>query len=243
MDIDTIRKNNLKKLIKEKSADNKAQFSKKLSALSPKDKEISPSSISRFFIKSKNSRTITTKFSRRIEKAFNLEHGWMDTYHGYETTETDLKKHLIAETPSEFKRELPNKNTAPLISWVQAGELCATIDNYAPGDAEEWIGTSKQYSKSAFALRVNGDSMTNPQSSTSITHGSIIIVDPEIQYENGYIVVAKFGEGEQEATLKKYVIEPPNRYLEPLNQKYDPIKITEDCIIIGVVTETINRLI
>lgn len=102
MDIDTIRRTNLESLINEKSNGNKAQFSKTLSELTPEEKEISPSSISRLFIAGKNARKISTKFSRRIEKAFKLTHGWMDINHQYGIEESNPEYNQIAD-----KRGLP----------------------------------------------------------------------------------------------------------------------------------------
>lgn len=131
----------------------------------------------------------------------------------------------------------------PLISSIQAGEPTLITDNSTPDDSEEWIPTLKQYSKSSFALLVKGESMLNPDPhGTSIKEGMIVIIDPETTPNNGDIIAAKYGEGEQEATLKKYIIDLPNHYLEAMNPKYDPIKLTEDWKIIGVVREIINKL-
>lgn len=47
-------------------------------------------------------------------------------------------------------------------------------------DAEEWVYTTALVSEMAFALRVRGDSMTNPLGSPSIPEGSIVIVEPDI---------------------------------------------------------------
>lgn len=125
--------------------------------------------------------------------------------------------------------------TVPLISNVQAGQWREVMDNFQPGDAEEWRETTAKVSPSSFALRVEGDSMVNPNGQPSIPDGSIVIVDPEIQPDNGKIVVAKLCDT-QEATLKKLVIDGPNKYLMPLNPRYNPITINgTTCRIVGVV--------
>ena len=123
----------------------------------------------------------------------------------------------------------------PLISSVQAGQWSEIVDNYYPGDGEEYIKTSAKVSDSAFALRVEGDSMVNPTGGLpSIYPGMIVIVDPEVAAHNGDIVVAKLVDT-QEATIKKLVIDGPNKYLMPLNYpKYDKIAINGNCRIVGV---------
>lgn len=121
----------------------------------------------------------------------------------------------------------------PVISEVKAGRWHEAIDNHHPGDAEEWIETSAKVSKSAFALRVSGDSMVNPYGSPSIPDGSYVIVDPEIEATSGKIVVAKLHD-RNEAVLKKLVIDGPNRYLKALNPEYKSIQIDETCVIVGV---------
>ncbi|MFS1524477.1 LexA family transcriptional regulator [Microbulbifer sp. 2304DJ12-6] len=120
----------------------------------------------------------------------------------------------------------------PLISSVQAGDWAEIVDNFQPGEAEEWRETTARVGPNAFALRVEGDSMTS-QTGISIPDGAIVVVDPDASYSNGSIVVAKLVDVE-EATLKRLVIDGPNKYLKPLNTAYAPILINSNCRIIGV---------
>lgn len=119
----------------------------------------------------------------------------------------------------------------PLISFIQAGAWAEIIDNHHPGDAEEWRLTTARVSKNAFALRVQGDSMTS-QHGLSIPEGSIVVIDPNQHAENGDIVVARL-EDSMEATLKKLVIDGNQKFLKPLNPAYPVIPINGNCIIIG----------
>jgi SOS-response transcriptional repressor LexA len=96
------------------------------------------------------------------------------------------------------------------------------------------IATTANVSKDAFALRVIGNSMTNPSGTPSIPEGYIVIVDPAIDAKSGSFVVAKLP-GSDEILLKQLVIDGPNRYLKSLNPDYKPIAIDDDCTIIGVV--------
>ncbi|MBU0536867.1 MAG: LexA family transcriptional regulator [Gammaproteobacteria bacterium] len=124
------------------------------------------------------------------------------------------------------------RDPVPLISWTQAGEWAEIIDNFPPGEAEEWLETTARVGRSAFALRVIGDSMTSPVGK-SIPEGAIVIIDPDATPENGSIVVAKLID-DQKSTLKKLVIDGPNRYLKPLNPNYAMIPINGNCRIVGV---------
>lgn len=126
--------------------------------------------------------------------------------------------------------------SVPLISAVQAGEWSAIVDDFLPGDADKWIETTAKVGPSAFALKVVGDSMTNPNGMPSIPEGFIVIVDPDVEPINGRVVVARL-ESQTEATIKKLVIDGPNKYLMPLNPRYDKIVINGDCTIVGVVVK------
>jgi SOS-response transcriptional repressor LexA len=123
------------------------------------------------------------------------------------------------------------KGKIPLINYVQAGKWCEIMDIHEP---VEWIERTVDVSEKAFALRVVGDSMTNPFGVPSIPEGFIVIVDPAIQASSGSIVVARL-ENSNEAVLKQLIIDGPNTYLKSLNPDYRPIFINENCTICGVV--------
>jgi len=140
----------------------------------------------------------------------------------------------VAEaTPVMYGNSL---NLVPVISAVQAGNWRGIVDDFQPGDADKWIETTAKVSANAFALRIEGDSMTNPNGMPSIPEGMTVIVDPNVEATNGKIVVARL-ESETAATIKKLVIDGPNKYLMPLNPRYDKIVINGDCTIVGVVVK------
>lgn len=122
----------------------------------------------------------------------------------------------------------PPRGRVPVISAVQAGHPTDVVDNFQPGEANEWLEVSCQVRRHTFALVVEGDSM-EPE----FTAGMRIVVEPEMEPENGDYVVA--GNGEQ-ATLKKLVRDGNDLYLKPLNPRY-PIKPLGENRIIGVVRE------
>lgn len=145
-------------------------------------------------------------------------------------------EYAIREPPSQRYQIIskgPRIHTrVPLISSVQAGDWAEIVDSFQPGEADEWWETTARVGPGAFALRVEGDSMTS-LAGISIPDGAIVIVDPDAAYSNGSIVVAKLDDV-QEVTLKRLVIDGPNKYLKPLNTAYAPIRINSNCHIIGV---------
>lgn len=122
----------------------------------------------------------------------------------------------------------------PLISLVRAGEWCEARDDFAPGDAEEWIPTLVQIRRHTFAVRVEGDSM-EPDFPT----GCILIVEPDMTPEPGDYVIAKLGE---EATFKQLVKDMGVLYLKPLNPRYPVRELPADAHVCGVVRDVIRRL-
>ena len=209
MDIKKIRLVNLNKLIKKHSSQ------RNLSDLI----DVDSSYLSQIKNPS-NPKNIGEKMARKIELALNLTNGWMD--------QPEDKESIHANT--EQGPDITGK--VPLISWVQAGAWEEVIDNFHPGDAEDWIDTTANVSSQSFALRIKGDSMTNPHGTPSIPEGSMVVVDPNAHCDNGNIVVARL-EDSMEATIKKLVIDGGQRYLKPLNPAYPTIAINGNCHIIG----------
>ena len=135
----------------------------------------------------------------------------------------------VSEAPAQVGRPVP------LISWVQAGDWSEAVDHLQPGDAEEWLPSPVRVGPHAFALRVEGDSMTSPYPGRSYPPGTIIYVDPDIAPTPGKPVVAKLTDT-NEVTFKIYVEEASGKkYLRPLNPQYPVIEIDANCEIVGVV--------
>jgi len=207
LDIKEIRRNNLELAIK------KIGSAAKLYAASG----VSPSAISQMRSGTKN---IGEKIARKIETALTLPVAWMDQAHDSQNI------HSNTEPGPDISGKVP------LISWVQAGAWAEVIDNFHPGDAEDWIETTAKVSSQSFALRIKGDSMTNPHGTPSLPEGSMVIIDPNAHCDNGNIVVARLNDS-MEATIKKLVIDGGQRYLKPLNPAYPTIPINGNCHIIG----------
>ena len=135
------------------------------------------------------------------------------------------------------------KGRVPLISWVQAGSWNSVVDNFHPGQADEWIETTVPVRRHTYALRVKGDSMTNPSGGTpSFPHGIIIIVEPEVEAIPGaFVVVVVRQNDDEECTFKQLVKDAGVFFLKPLNPAYPLMRLAEDAVICGVVREATMR--
>lgn len=122
----------------------------------------------------------------------------------------------------------------PLISWVQAGAWCEAISNFEPYQADSWLSCPVPISNSGYALKVLGDSMTNPGPGRSYPTGCIIFVDPEVEAQTGDRVIARVPRT-NEVTFKVLAADAGRQFLRPINPQYPIIDITEETHICGKV--------
>ena len=176
-------------------------------------------------------RNIGTALARRIEKAFRRPEGWLDVPHS-QMLLPQARTDRNVSPARHLQREVP------LISWVQAGEWRNLVDNLQPGDAERWVATYAKVSKHAFALRIIGDSMTNPSGAPSFPDGTIIIVDPERDAQPGKFVVVRQN-SDTECTFKQLVRDSGKHYLKPLNPRYPLLEMLPDAVISGVLVQAV----
>ena len=130
--------------------------------------------------------------------------------------------------PSNIEEAPSTRGLVPLISWVQAGAWCevAEVREQAPSyhDSPTYLPCPAPHSRSTFALRVKGDSMTAPYG-RSYPDGCIIYVDPERRSPvNGdRIVACLMDAGDHEVTFKIYKHEDGRQWLAPLNTQHPPL--------------------
>jgi SOS-response transcriptional repressor LexA len=127
----------------------------------------------------------------------------------------------------------------PLISWVQAGHWNESPNMYRVGEGEKTVYTTRKVSARAYAVRVVGDSMVNPNGHPTFAPGAMIVVDPELQPENGSCVIFRMA-GSDSTTFKQLSIqEDGTKWLNPLNPRYNPMALPEDAVYCGRVVQTI----
>jgi SOS-response transcriptional repressor LexA len=246
MDAKEIRLRNLRELIRE------AGGQRKLAALA----RVNPAYLSQI-LSARTRRQMGDVVARRLEQGTGKPHGWMDTLHPgpraasrpYRVPERAAAAGVreVDDVSAQYgagrgggapELEPAPLGTArlPLVSWVTAGHWREVVDSFQPGDADDWVETTKRVGPSAFALRVRGDSM-EPR----CPDGAIIVVDPDREAVNGSLVVVRLDKDE-EATFKRLVIEGGRRFLAPLNPRYPVLEITGPATVCGVVRQVLIDL-
>jgi repressor LexA len=132
---------------------------------------------------------------------------------------------LLNREKEKFRSiSLPNESIAsvevPLLGVIAAGHPIWAPDE-TPQTATEWIvapAGMAHGNKSAYALRVKGNSMVDAM----IADGDIVIMEQPVNVNNGD-VVAVWLKNEQEVTLKKIYFDGEQVRLQPCNPYMMPI--------------------
>jgi SOS-response transcriptional repressor LexA len=151
------------------------------------------------------------------------------------------KLHAVINPPAAFPINVAaatiGKRAIPVISAIQAGALKEIALPYEPGDGFATVYADDEYSKWAFALEIEGESML-----PEFRPGDIVIIEPEWEPRPGEYVAAK--NGREEATFKKYRPRGTDAAgnmvfeLAPLNDDYPTLRSdVTPLIIIGVMAE------
>ena len=173
---------------------------------------------------------------KKLEEILKTNSDWI--LHG--KGNPDARYVLVQPDSQEFKAISLNTKRIPVLSWVQAGAWNDIGCDDPAMTCTEWTETSADVSDHAFALIVRGDSMFNPSDKRSLADGVMVVVDSvfnsDVESLNHKIVVAML-EGTNEATIKEFVKDGPNMYLNPLNPRYPIIPIDGNCRIVAVAKE------
>jgi SOS-response transcriptional repressor LexA len=191
-------------------------------------------------------RIIGNRIAREITETFGKSSGWIDLPHyrewrdaGLWTPDNEaggavwmLRAGAVTFTSGDHTLSI---RPIPIVSWVAAGNFSEAMEMSHPDNADEWVFTAAtRTGPRSFALRVVGDSMTNPYpSGPSYPHGTIIVVDPDRALQVGCRVIAK--RSGEEATFKVYTEDGGRRLLKPLNPQYPIVEMTDEYQICGVV--------
>lgn len=197
----------------------------------------------------------------QIERAFGWEPGAFESevpiqhlFHSEQNVKSAKKgknNPLITSEPDAIKGSLHDRNVEPgpdvrgklpLISWVQAGAWESIVDNFAVGDAEEWLLSPIQTSENAYYLRVRGLSMYNPAGEPSFRENDLVLVEPQSYAESGALVIVRL-EDQKEATFKQLIVEDGKKYLRALNPDWPNriIQVNGNATICGVVKTKVVR--
>ena len=135
-----------------------------------------------------------------------------------------MKNRSIEILESDFYYSSVDYSNVPIAGKVTAGQPILAFDDisgYFPIPVE-YIGNHD-----AFMLKVSGDSMIN----RGIMHNDLVLVKKQPTAVNGEMVVALI---EDSATVKTFYRERGRIRLQPENDDYEPIYVTE-VTILGVI--------
>ncbi len=160
------------------------------------------------------------KAARRIESVCGMPHGYLDS------------------SPDNVANAPAVRRNVPLLSGVRAGSW-GDIDDHQEDGSEMVAAREVDPGEHAFALRVEGDSMTW-DGLPSFPEGTILIVSVQRSPKAGDYVIAKNTKG-QSALFKKLMTDGQSWQLNSLNKTYPPIPIEDPSVrVIGVVVEYWN---
>lgn len=163
---------------------------------------------------------------REIGAAVGLRSTASVSYHLQQLQEKGL---LVSPGKKGCKRAIVTTQRPghiPVVGVVTAGQPILAVENLDGSIA--WEGDP-----SCFALRVKGDSMVG----AGILDGDLVIVRPQLNADDGQIVVARI---EDEATVKRLSRKNGQIWLLPENDAYSPIDGTH-AEMIGLVKAVIRE--
>jgi len=144
-----------------------------------------------------------------------------------------LSRSLMVSRPSLSSGGIRRVGSVPIIGRVTAGAPILAVEN-----VEGWLAFKPiKEPQKMFALCVQGESMKDK----GIMDGDYVICRQQDSAENGDIIVALLDESATVKTFRK----KGNRYeLEPANERFKPIPITEDSgfKVLGKVTSVYRSL-
>ncbi|MGL5416995.1 MAG: transcriptional repressor LexA [Clostridium sp.] len=141
------------------------------------------------------------------------------------------KKGLIRRDPTkpraleilELASEKPEMISIPIIGNITAGLPILASENIE--DTFILPLNFVKHDNELFILKVKGNSMIN----AGIHDGDLAIIEQKSTASNGEIVVALI---DDEATIKRFFIEPEHIRLQPENDSMNPI-LVDNCLILG----------
>jgi repressor LexA len=152
----------------------------------------------------------------------------------------DPTKSRTVEVVGEEPQAVASARTfsIPLVGRVAAGGPILAEENI---EDHIVLGPELGGGDDAFALHVRGDSMIE----AGIHDGDMVVVRPQRDASNGQIVVARIENdqtGEHEVTVKRFYRESGRVRLQPENSALEPIYLSRDLHLEGVVVAVVRVL-
>ncbi len=168
------------------------------------------------------------KLAYSTEQKLGLPSGWLDTPHS-------------EEDASNYEDSRVTVSSVPLLTDYEVLKWLQKPSRSLFQRKVQYVKTSLQLNKHAFALQVHNDLMEAP-SGFSLPRGSIVIADPELPVKNNnYIIICL--ERNLAPLIRQLVQEGSRKYLKPLNPCYPIIELTAPTYIVcGILRQAIITL-
>lgn len=233
MDMHAIRRKNLRMII-ERMGGTPAAFSRVVDVPEARLAQVLSE-------KYRGGKNFGEKAARTLEEAAGLAPLTLDTVGAIDVVILDGKLELIDAPLVPYDRNVTpaalGHRPIPVISAIQAGAMREIAEPYAVGAGYATLYADDEYSRWAFALEIEGESML-----PDFRPGDFVIIEPEWEPRPGDCVAAK--NCKEEATFKKYrqrgTDEKGNVVFElvPLNSDYPTVRSDQESLtIIGVMAE------
>jgi SOS-response transcriptional repressor LexA len=129
----------------------------------------------------------------------------------------------------------------PVLPWEKAVNWPHNKSEILRDSKTEALAQKIILGSNCYALKINNDAMTDTSRKQSFNEGSYIIVDPDLNFKSGSLIVAV--ENSKEMLFRRYVKEGSREYLFAYNSNYDPVKMNEAIKICGVVVAHLDVLV
>jgi SOS-response transcriptional repressor LexA len=120
--------------------------------------------------------------------------------------------------------------SVPVISWNECANGKQAIKELNTTNWDKWT-VCESTSQCAYGLA------SKPSLEPRFPRGTILIIDFELAPIDGDIIVVHFPETE-EATLREFSVDGPSKLLLPLSNNLEPLRLTDDIKILGVLIKS-----
>lgn len=160
---------------------------------------------------------VKSETMRSLAKAFDLT---VEQLSSVSLFDKGVNNHEVTIRPLTTK--------LPILQW---GEIKLYLKGRDMED-KQWVGSPTNLSNNAFAMCVENSAMVS-NIEVSFNQGSIIFIEPDINYKSGDKVVA-LCKTTNTGVFRTFIEEANNRMLIPSNTQYQTLN-ADDYLIIGVV--------
>lgn len=127
---------------------------------------------------------------------------------------------------AEMRHKINKIRSVPVLN---KSEIINGFDENSTAKRE--FAPAVECSPKAFAF--SASEIPNPNDRFGIEPSTLIIIDPESEWVNGKLLLLK--DINDNLIIRRYEVVGSMRYLAPYNERYDPVELNQDFVVIGKV--------